>query len=294
MCKLSIITPTYNRAALLRRCFLSLKQQSCLDFEWIVVDDGSNDDTGALLSSLVGEKPPFPIYCVSKENGGKHTALNAAHPYLHGKYVLILDSDDELSADAVEQVLTAWKRYEDNPEIGIVTLLKGKDPEHPNCYAAEPDTPVDILAYPRICPVSNDACEIIRAELFLRYPFPVFPGEKFLAETSLWGRVSFTHKCVYVNRVIYICDYLDDGLTKAGRRMRIRNPRGGMDNANLYMAAKNSWKIRLKNGMLFSCYGFFAGLRPGEILRQSDHKCLTWLSLPLGWLLYRFWKRQYA
>ena len=291
MSLLSIVTPVYNRAKLLERCFQSLLRQSCGDFEWIVVDDGSSDDPGAVLDRLT-RQASFPTQFVRKENGGKHTALNAAHPYIHGSYVLILDSDDMLTEDAVEQSLRAWSSWEDNPQVGIVTLLKGRDTSHPNCYGAEEGVPVDIMTGPRICPVSNDACEVIRTELFLRFPFPVFPGERFLAEGALWGRVSFTHKCVYVNRVIYLCEYLEDGLTVAGRAMRAKNPRGGMFHANLYMASKNSLKVRLKNGLLYTCYGCFAALNPREMAALCDHKALMWLCLPFGYCLYRLWKHQ--
>ena len=106
------------------------------------------------------------------------------------------------------------------------------------------------------------------------------------------GRVSFTHKCVYVNRVIYLCEYLEDGLTVAGRAMRAKNPRGGMFHANLYMASKNSLKVRLKNGLLYTCYGCFAALNPREMAALCDHKALMWLCLPFGYCLYRLWKHQ--
>lgn len=294
MMELTIITPAYNRASLLKKCFASLVEQTCFDFEWIVVNDGSIDGTGDVMREITAGEAPFPIQYIEKENGGKHTALNAAHPYIRGKYVLILDSDDTLTEDAVERALLAWEKWDEDPNVGIVTLLKGKDREHPNCYAAEENIPVDIMAYPRICPVSNDACEVIRSELFLLYPFPVFPGERFLAETALWGRVSKTHKCVYVNHVVYICDYQDDGLTKAGRAMRIRNPLGGMYNANLYLAKKNSLKTRIKNGLLFTCYGCFAGQRPKSMSKSCDSKALMWLCLPFGWLLHRYWKKKYS
>ena len=294
MTELTILTPVYNRAKLLKNCYASLLAQTCFDFEWVVVNDGSTDGTGALMRELIAAQQPFPIQYIEKENGGKHTALNAAHPYIHGKYVLILDSDDSLTEDAVEQALQAWSAWEKSPEIGIVTLLKGKDRAHPNCYAEAENTPVDILSYPRVCPVSSDACEVIRAELFRQYPFPVFPGEKFIAEGALWGRVSFTHKCVYVNRVIYLCEYLEGGLTDAGRAMRIRNPRGGMFHANIYMARKNGLKTQIKNGLLYTAYGCFAGLSLSQMLAWSDHKALVRLCLPFGRLLYHIWKKNYT
>ncbi len=294
MTELTILTPAYNRAELLKNCCASLLSQTCFDFEWIVVNDGSTDGTADVMRELAGADLPFPIRYIEKENGGKHTALNAAHPYIRGKYVLILDSDDTLTEDAVEQSLRAWSRWEKDPGIGVVILLKGRDREHPNCWAKDENKPVDMMSYPRICPVSGDACEVIRTELFLRYPFPEFPGERFLAEGALWGRVSFTHQCVYVNRVIYLCNYLEDGLTSAGRAMRIRNPRGGMFHANLYMARKNSLKTRIKNGLLYTAYGCFAGMRPRQMAAACDQKHLMRLCLPFGWLLYRIWKKQYA
>lgn len=288
---LSIVTPTYNRVHTLSACYHSLTQQSCTQFEWIIIDDGSSDGTERFFSEL--KDAPFPISYHWKENGGKHTALNASHPYIHGQYVLLLDSDDQLTPDAVERILAAWSRYRADPSVGIVTLLKGRDTEHPNCYAADEGVPVDIMAYPRICPVSNDACEVIRTDLFLAFPFPVFPGERFLSEGALWNRVSFTHKCVYVNHVIYLCDYLDGGLTSSGKPLRIRNPKGGMYTANLNMAKKNNWTRRIKNGLLYDCYGFFSrdGLR--AVLSRSDHRVLALSCLPWGWLLYLWWKLRY-
>lgn len=294
MTELTILTPVYNRAKLLKNCYASLLAQTCFDFEWVVVNDGSTDGTGALMRELIAAEQPFPIQYIEKENGGKHTALNAAHPYIHGKYVLILDSDDTLTEDAVEQALQAWSAWEKSPEIGLVILLRGKDREHPLCYAEAENTPVDIMSYPRVCPISGDACEVIRTELLRQYPFPVFPGERFIGEGALWGRLSFTHKCVYVNRVICICEYLEGGLTDAGRAMRIRNPRGGMFHANIYMARKNGLKTQIKNGLLYTAYGCFAGLSPRQMAAQSDHKALVRLCLPWGWLLYHIWKKKYT
>ena len=289
---LSIVTPSYNRADRLRACYDSLLRQTEGKFEWILVDDGSTDETEKTVASFSSKV--FPIRYLKKENGGKHTALNAAHPLIRGKYVLILDSDDTLSDDAVAVILEAWSEWENDPQVGIVTLLKGRDTDHPNCYVADENTPVDIMSYRRICPISNDACEVIRAELFLRYPFPVFPGERFLSEGALWNRVSFTHKCVYINRVVYLCDYLEDGLTKSGKALRIRNPRGGMYTANLNMAAKNGWKRRVKNGLLFTCYGCFAKISPAEMARNCDHVLLMYSCLPLGWLLHLYWGAKYG
>lgn len=290
-CFLSIVTPTYNRAHLLGNCFASLMCQTDKDFEWVIVDDGSSDDTKQVVQKFAGD---FPITYVYKENGGKHTALNRSHEYIHGKYVLILDSDDYLTDTAVEKVKAAWAQFEGQEEIGIVTLLKGQAEDDPSCKAPDEGVPVDIMRYKRICIHSSDCCEVIRTELFLKYPFPVFPGERFVSEGALWNRVSFTHKCVYINQVVYIADYLEGGLTKSGRAMRIRNPYGGMFTSNLNMNRKNFFSRRIKNGLLYTSYGFFAGLSPWKIItRDKESRCLKALCMLPGYVLYRRWRSQF-
>lgn len=289
---LSIITPTYNRANLLPGCYESLRKQTSTDFEWIIVDDGSRDNTDEVVASF--DDSAFPIIYVKKENGGKHTALNASHPYIRGQYVLILDSDDSLIETAVADVLQQWAKYEDQEAIGVVTFLRIAPDGTLFATVQDYDTPVDILTYPRTVNLGNDCCEVIRAELFKRYPFPVFEGERFLAEGVLWNQVAKTHKCIYINKAIYLCEYLADGLTQAGRSLRIRNPRGGMLSASFGLEKKNTLRMRIKSGLLYTCYGFFANVSPAQLVKQCPHPAPALLCLPLGWLLYRYWKHKYT
>lgn len=289
---LSIITPSYNRGHLLSNCFRSLCAQTNKGFEWIIVDDGSTDDTSRIVNSF--QPDGFAMRFISKENGGKHTALNTAMEHIRGKYVLILDSDDTLTENAVEMVHTHWKRYEHDPKIGVLTFLRGRDTDSPFCTVRDFNTPVDIMRYRRTVIYGSDCCEVIRADLFLKYPFPVFEGERFISECALWNRVAQTHKCVYINEVIYLCEYLEDGLTKAGRSLRIRNPRGGMFICNLRMHRRNFFSQRVKYAMLYVCYGFFAGL-DGKRILAMDHgnSFLKMLGFIPGLLLYCYWRNKY-
>lgn len=291
MALLTILTPTYNRSGTLSRCYESLRQQTCKDFEWVVVDDGSTDNTKNVLTGFSSDF--FQIITIYKENGGKHTALNAAHPHIHGDYVLILDSDDYLTETAVEEVLSSWKQFEYNEKIGILTFLKGTSDGKPVCTVTDYNVPVDILRYRRQSHLGNDCCEVIRAKLFREYPFPVFEGEKFISECALWNRVGWQHKCVYINSIIYICEYLEDGLTKSGRSMRIKNPRGGMFTSNLRMDRRNYAGQRWKCGLLYTCYGCFAHLGITEQLRNADYPLLVAACYPLGVLMYYIWKHKY-
>lgn len=288
---LSIITPTYNRGHLLKNCYESLLRQTDKDFQWIIVDDGSSDNTQDVVRTF--DTKDFEIICVTKENGGKHTALNAAHPYIRGKYVLILDSDDHLTEDAVHAVREAWDRWEIHSDVGIVTFLKGSAVDNPDCEVSDYDTSVDILRYRRTVHYGSDCCEVIRSELFLKYPFPEYAGERFISECALWNRVSITHKCVYINKVIYLFEYLEGGLTKSGRKLRITNPRGGMFICDLRMQKKNHFTQRVKYGLLYCCYGFFAGEKPGRMLAGTKYKALAALCMVPGYAMYRLWKHKY-
>lgn len=291
---LSIVTPTYNRGSLLMRCFTSLKEQTSHDFEWIIIDDGSTDDTESVAAHFLDEKTDFPIYYEKKENGGKHTALNASHKYIHGEYVLILDSDDRLTLDAVASALQGWSGYEEEKDIGIVTFLKENSAGEVYAYAADENIPTDVLRYKRVCRGSSDCCEVIRASLFQKYPFPVFEGERFLAETALWYRAGLEGSCVYINKPIYICEYLEGGLTASGRKMRVRNPQGGMYTSNLRMHRRCRLPDRIKAGLLFVCYGFFAHLHPRDILQKyPDHRALKTVCLLPGYLMYCVWRNRY-
>ncbi len=290
---LTIITPVYNRAGLLRDCYESLRLQTEADFEWIIVDDGSTD--GSAEAAMAFSDDLFPITVIRKENGGKHTAINAAIPHIRGEYVLFLDSDDTLTENAVAAIRTGWQPWANRSDIGIVTFLKGTDRQSPVCTVADFDTPVEILRYSRQRLLRTDCCEVLRAELLRQYPFPEFPGERFLAECALWNRIARNHKCVYRSNIIYLCQYLPGGLTDAGRALRIRSPLGGMFICELRIHPNNSLPQRVKYAMLYCCYGFFAGLSPSRILTR-DRGCLWLKALALvpGYGLYLRWRSRHG
>lgn len=290
---LSIVTPTYNRSAYLSRCFDSLCAQSDPNFEWIIVDDGSTDDTRQRIPAFRQARPELRIQYLFTEHGGKHAALNAAASLIRGDYVLILDSDDRLTPDAVETVLRRWAEFE-SPEIGVLMFLAGYSVDDPMAVGAPELTPLDMFGrYLR--PIhTRDCCDVFRASAIRQFPFPVFPGEDFLSESVLWHQLAEHYRVVYVNKVIYLVEYLEDGLTKAGRAMRIRRPRGGMYAAELYLDRRYPLPLRLKNGLLYNCYGFFAGTPAKTALRASRAPGLAAMTRPGGWILYRYWKRKYG
>lgn len=293
MPELTIITATYNRAECLEKCWKSLISQTDQNFQWLIVDDGSTDQTEERVRYFQDETPDMHISYIYKENGGKHTALNASHPYIEGRYIVTLDSDDTFTPDAVELLLKTWHKYGNNEEVGQVIFLKGFSKDSPICYVEHEDTPVDTLKEPRIGTAGRDCCDSYRTELFTRHPFPEFPGERFIGEGSAFLFIELECKGVYINKVIYLCDYRDDGLTKAGRKMRILNPLGGRYNSKVYMDKRLPLKMRVKKGILYSCYSSFAGIGLMKSVEECDYKILTVLTYIPGKIMFHYWKNRY-
>lgn len=113
MAYLTVCTPTYNRAYILRRPFESLLKQTFKDFEWLIIDDGSSDNTENLVKEFI-EQADFSIKYVSKPNGGRASALNESYQHIQTEYVINLDSDDELVPDALEKIYHAWENIPEN------------------------------------------------------------------------------------------------------------------------------------------------------------------------------------
>ncbi len=294
MALLTILTPSYNRASCLTDCWASLNAQSDKRFQWLIMDDGSTDDTAALIRGLQEKTRDFQIEYHQKPNGGKHTALNAAHPYIRGDYVVVLDSDASLTPNAVETILAKWALFADNPEVGRIIFLKGFTVEEPICHVAHPGVPVDTLKEPRIGTVGRDCCDTYRTALFTKYRFPEFEGEKFIGEGAAFFPMELESKGVYFNEVLYLCSYREDGLTKAGRKMRIANPLGGMYNSKTYMHPRLPLKTRVKKGVLYSCYAKCAGVGFRSQLRDNPYKILTLSTYLPGRCLAAYWLRKHA
>lgn len=314
----TILTPTYNRGALLPRLYESLLQQTQKHFEWLIVDDGSTDDTGEKVSSWIREDK-LCIRYIRKGNGGKHTALNRGIREIRTPLTFIVDSDDWLSNDAVETVGAYYKRYcgkeeadwnreneTSNRLCGFSFLRVGGDGK-----VNEGEFPTDdhISTYrdERInAGLLGDKAEVYLTGILQQYPFPVFSGEKFLPEDAIWIRMSGPYSMVHANRRIYICDYLEGGLTKTGRYMKIYSPFGMMYRSAMYLADRGvCLRARVKMMLLYHIYSGFARerLARGSIdetkYLDSLKKCtvqknwLYWLLLLPGRMIYCRWRRVY-
>lgn len=291
--KITILTPTYNRKELLQRLYKSLCEQTCREFQWLVIDDGSTDSTQEQMEKIIKQEKICVDY-KRKENGGKHTALNYAHPYIKGKYVVIVDSDDLLTQDAVEKIIKKWEQYDLDSTVAGITFQKGKietgqpfdnsiKGEYRSTFTEETNKGMH-----------GDHCETVRSELFENFEFPEFNDERFIAEGAMWYSITKGYKVVYTDEIVYLAEYLEDGLTKSGRMLHIKNPKGCMWHASVFLSSDFKLRIRIKNALLYICYGKFASIDKKTMLENvGGEKNIIQVLWPVGWLLYRYWKVKY-
>ena len=287
----TVVTPTYNRCGHLKRLYESLENQNSKNFIWLIVDDGSVDKTKSVVDEFK-QDASFSIEYIYKANGGKHTALNLAIDYVNTELFFIVDSDDIVTSDSIQTICNDWNSYRSKKLCGI-SYLRGYDKAHPIGDAFPKNYLIDSFTNVRVRHhVMGDKAEVWATRYLKQFRFPIFKGERFLVESWMWLQVSDLADMLFVNKVIYITEYLQCGLTQSGRKLRIKNPRGGMTFNLLLMDKKYPMKDRIKSALLYTCYSFFS-CQPLRKTLNNGNLALTVVCLLPGYILYRYWKSKY-
>jgi len=221
-----VFTPAYNRAYCLSDLFESLKAQTSFDFCWLIVDDGSTDNTEELVRSFQAENTPFPIQYIKQENGGKARAHNTGVEHCSNELFFCVDSDDYLTPHAIESILEAWQPVRCDPDIAGVIGLDGKDESTPLTKlfpeGLERTTRWDLYFKHGH---NSDVASVYRTDLLRIFPFEVAEGEKFMAETFVYYQIDQFFKMLLVNEIWIVAVYRDDGYTSNVRKVTRQNPR---------------------------------------------------------------------
>lgn len=295
MSSITIITPTYNRAALLPKLYESLLAQTVADFEWLVVDDGSRDETEELIRRYQQENR-IPVRYEKQPNAGKHTALNLGIAQIKSELTFIVDSDDYLTPDAVEIILSYHEKYRNFDNLCGYSFLRCHQDGRVNTAYFPEDEKLDTYLSVRINGnIGGDKAEVFFTEILKRYPFPVFEGEKYMPEDAVWMQMSGPYQMLHVNKGIYICDYLEGGLTNTGRKMKLHSPRGMMFRSKVYLDnPKTCLKVQIKMMLLYNIYGRFAGCSAGELAAKAGRKWLWAVCYLPAVIIYNRWKKIYS
>lgn len=265
--KITVFTPTYNRGYIIENLYKSLQRQTFTDFEWLVVDDGSKDNTEELFDVWKKGDNNFNIRYYKKENGGKHRAINYALKIIKSPYVFIVDSDDILTNDAI-LTINSWIDTIDDENIAAVSGLKGYNLNQPigdiSFFSGNNYIDVSNLERDKLN-MNFDMAEVYKTSILKKYPFPEYDGENFITEGIVWDRIAHDgYQIRWFNKIIYICDYLDDGLTKSGRKIFIDNPKGYAQYVNQNIDYKN---MNLKQRIL-SYYDYYLDMKCKYSLKE--------------------------
>ncbi len=253
--KITVFTAAYNRGKLIPRLYESLKRQTFKDFEWVVINDGSTDNTDELFqNTILPDEHFFDITYRVKENGGKHRAINKGLELARGELFFILDSDDYITDDALEKANKAEltiPNEKKNSFAGVMGLKGYSETDMVGSTFSGAEY-LDITYLQQFKNnIFGDKAEFYYTELLKKYPFPEFDGEIFLDEGVVWDKIAFDgYKLRFFNEIVYICDYLDDGLTRNVSNHKITSYRG--HGLHIYQSYKfgrtsymRSWEVFL-------------------------------------------------
>lgn len=280
--KITVFTPTFNRAYIIENLYRSLQRQTFTDFEWLVVDDGSSDETENLFTRWMEEENPFPIRYVKQKNGGKCRAINHGTQLARGELFFNVDSDDYLSDDALEKI-ARWESElpKDQNYCAIAGNLGTAPDVTPNkCFEGGY---FDGNAFDRYGVVDGERALVFYTDIQKCYPYPDCPGEKFMTEAVTWNRMAHDgYKIRYYNDIIWIYEYKADGLTNAGYKLFLNNPQG----TGIFFREKAKFLHYSPKDIVLMWYGFTCDAMDrctdAQIAQYIDMP--QWLVPPMKWL----------
>lgn len=290
MALLTVFTPAYNRAHTLPRTYESLCRQDCKDFVWLVVDDGSSDNTAALVRSWQEQENGFEIRYLYKENGGMHTAHNAAYEVIDTELNVCIDSDDYLADGAVKKILDKWCSVKDLGYAGIIGLDADLDGKLIGKGFPDGLTETTLTGY-YAAGGSGDKKLVYRTDVIKQYPpYPVFDGEKYVALAYKYRLIDQDYKLAVLDEVLCNVEYQPDGSSGTMWKQYLRNPRGFAFWRKVCMQYPESKKRLLVDCIHYCSSSMLAGNR--RFVMESPRKLLTVLCAPAGILLSSIIKRK--
>ena len=283
---LTIFTPSFNRAYTLGKCYDSLVRQSCKDFIWLIIDDGSSDNTRELVNQWI-EENKIEIEYKYQENQGMHGAHNTAYEIIYTELNVCIDSDDYMPDDGVEKIISFWEENKREDLAGIIALDAYEDGNIIRKIFPETLKEATLFEVNNKYKIPGDKKLVYRTELTKKYPYPLFKGEKYVGLAYKYYKLDEKYKLATLNEVVCIVEYMDDGSSRNMLRQYRKNPRGFAFYRIENMKNKNSTVIfKLKQNIHYVSSSFIS--KNKEFLKESPCKLLTILSIPIGYLLYRY------
>ena len=280
---LTIFTPTYNRAHTLVRTYQSLCHQTCKDFEWLIIDDGSIDNTSDIVKIWITEAD-FKIKYIYQKNQGMHGAHNTAYKNITTELNTCIDSDDYMPCDAVENIISFWKKNKDNKYAGIIGLDQREDGSIiGTSFPSELKDTTLMNFYAK--GGRGDKKLVYRTDVIQKYPeYPIFEGERYVGFAYKYMLIDQDYKLLTLNKPLVTVEYQIDGSSNMMWRQYWNNPKGFAFYRKTEMVLASTLKRRFISSIHYVSSSIISKNR--DFLKESPKKFLTMIATIPGVMLY--------
>ncbi|MDM5222781.1 glycosyltransferase family 2 protein [Peribacillus sp. NJ11] len=283
---LTVFTPTYNRAFCLEKCYLSLLRQDNEDFIWLIIDDGSTDNTKELVNQWKQERK-IDIKYHWQENQGMHGAHNTAYKLIETELNVCIDSDDYMADGAVEKILSFWKKYGNENVSGIAALDATIEHQIIGSTFPEKLNSATLFDLYNKYGVTGDKKLVYRTELTKLYPYPIFQDEKYVGLAYKYYMLDKQYEMLLMNEVLCHVEYLPDGSSLNMYNQYLKNPKGFSFYRKELMKLPFGGKVfKYKQAIHYVSSNLL--MKNPKLFIETPKKALTVLAFPLGFLLYVF------
>jgi glycosyltransferase involved in cell wall biosynthesis len=289
--KITIFTPTYNRGYILPRTYKSLLKQNNMDFEWVIIDDGSEDNTKELVQSWIQDES-ICIKYLYQENQGRYCAFNNGKHLFDGELVVFLDSDDYLLDDAISKIIDVMSLQEFQNCSGILGYLEGSDG---NIIGTEFPETIDkerlFVLYDKYR-MTGDKFISLKNNLIQKYSYPYFDGEKFTGDSIVFNRINDEFPMFLMREKLEHREYINDGLTNNRINHHINSPNGMAEHyLDALIHEKYNKFNMMKHSIGYIAFSKLSNRSNQKILKAISGKAITILLYPVG-VIYYFWLKR--
>lgn len=277
---ITVFTPSYNRAYILGKCYESLNRQTCKEFIWLIIDDGSTDSTKELVESWMQKDNGYEIRYVYKENGGLHTGYNKAIELMDTELSICIDSDDSMPDDGIERILDTWNNRKDPDIAGLIGLDYDESGNLIGTLLPEQDSinAATLLMQPNI----GDKKYVMRNDLWRSMgQMPVFKGEKNFNPHYFVIKLSSKYRFQPVNQCFCIVDYQPNGMSANIWNQYYNSPNSFAEYRRAIMQVPGmTVAYRYRTAAHYVASSILA--HKHKFLKESPAKGLTLAAIPMG------------
>ena len=223
--KISILTPTYNRANLLKRLYNSLVMNSNygIDIEWLIMDDGSTDCTKDVIEELKKENK-IEIKYFYQSNQGKMIAINNLVEATQGDLIIECDSDDYFTNDAFNIIKEEYNKVNKQGKYAQCFLKYNQNGENMGHEFKKRETTMFDLYFKE--GEDGEKALVFFAKVRKEYKHQLENGEKFVTEARMYHKMDLKYNMVCINKPIMLCEYQQEGYTRNIIKQFKENPYG--------------------------------------------------------------------